>query len=136
VVYLNVGLHDLRTGDFGTPEVALDEYEANLSAIIGKLRDAEAQIIYATTTPVPPGAKRRIAGAEIAYNAAARRVMHQFGVPVDDLWAVATEHPEWQNPSDVHFTVAGSAGLASHAAATIRDRLSRNYAQGSLAKVP
>lgn len=126
VIHVNWGLHDLKLMDDGTHQVALDAYEANLRTLVERLRRTGARLIWASTTPVPDArvSPPRKSADVLAYNAAARRVMEEFGIPIDDLYAVALPRlGEIQRPANVHFTEAGYGVLAEHVAASIRAAL-------------
>ena len=71
--------------------------------------------MFATTTPVPEGDLRPWRAPEdaVQYNAIARRVMDEAGVPIDDLHAFCLPRlAEIQQPENVHFTKDGSRMLA------------------------
>ncbi len=133
VVHFNFGLHDLKYLDAAGKYVPPDQgkqvapvavYEANLRELVARLRRTGAKLVFATTTPVPEKSQGRVARDELAYNAAAVRVMRELGVAVNDLHAVVTPHlASWQRPNNVHFTDAGSAGLAQAVAAAVRAQL-------------
>jgi len=93
VIHFNWGLHDLKHLKDGKLDLAgeqvstLAEYEANLRALVKRMQATGAKLIWATTTPVPEGAEGRVGHDELKYNAVARRVMKDLGVPTDDLHA-------------------------------------------------
>ncbi|MDR3460443.1 MAG: SGNH/GDSL hydrolase family protein [Verrucomicrobiae bacterium] len=139
VIHFNFGLHDLKylddQGKYVEPakgkQVAPPEvYGKNLRELAGRLQKTGAALIFATTTPVPPGTLGRIAGDERPYNEVALAVMKDLNIPVDDLGGYvaaqqaklpprpASEAPpagkravsrpgEIQLPFNVHFTPAG-----------------------------
>ena len=133
VIHFNFGLHDLKFLDaqgnyvppgLGRQVASPEEYGQNLRALVQRLQRTGARLIFATTTPVPAGSAGRQEGGEQAYNAAARRVMEDLGVTVNDLHAlVRTGPPDTQLPRNVHFTPAGSAHLARAVAARIQTAL-------------
>lgn len=134
VIHFNHGLHDLKfvdeQGKNAAPEkghrqVPLDQYEKNLNTIVARLKKTGARLIFATTTPVPPGEPQRKVGDDQAYNAIAWKVMKEQGVAVDDLYAaVAPEFDRYAiRPGNVHFNPEGYALLARQAAASIRQAL-------------
>lgn len=138
VVHFNFGLHDLKyldaKGNYVPPEkgkqvAPLPDYTRQLQQITERLKSTGARIIFATTTPIPGGAKGRIPGDEIAYNRAAVAIMEQERVPVNDLHAWITpeiqssQSGEVQEKANVHFTARGSAKLAEKVAAAIREQL-------------
>ena len=129
VIYFNFGLHDIKylndKGDYVTPDkgkqvASIDHYEANLRNIIIALRRTGAKLIFATTTPVPNGAGGRIPGDEVRYNAAARAVMQEAGIEVDDLWSIVKPSLQTlQLPQNVHFNAEGYRILGVEAASRI-----------------
>jgi acyl-CoA thioesterase-1 len=132
VIHFNFGLHDLKhwkdgkldnSGEQVTP---VELYEKNLRDLTAKLVATGAKVIFATTTPVPEGSAGRVAKDELAYNDAARRVMKEAGVSIDDLHAVATaEIDKIQLPKNVHFTPAGSKVLAAQVVAEVKKALAK-----------
>ena len=134
VIHFNFGLHDLKCLDaqgnyvppgLGRQVASPGEYAQNLRALVQRLQRSGARLIFATTTPVPAGSAGRQEGGEQAYNEAARRVMAEFGVTVNDLHAVVLAGPrDLQLPRNVHFTPAGSANLARAVADSIQTALS------------
>jgi lysophospholipase L1-like esterase len=92
VVHINAGLHDLKRKD-KVHQVPLPDYENNLKTIVERIRKGtKARIIFATTTPILDDLHaQRKAGfdrfeADVQrYNLAARLVMKEAGVPINDL---------------------------------------------------
>lgn len=136
VIHFNFGLHDMKREDPGTgrpsgdPEhprqAGLEKYEKQLREIVGKLRKSGAKLIFATTTPVPPGGVRPHRDVEdpARYNEVARKVMKENGVAIDDLYAFAKARLEKiQQPVNVHFTKKGSQALAREVVKHIRRAL-------------
>lgn len=129
VIHFNFGLHDLRCTE-GRYQVRVEEYEKNLREIVRRLKFTGAKLIWASTTPVPEGAAGRIPGDEVKYNTAARAVMEENGIPINDLHAFALPRlKELQKPQDVHFTDAGSMALAKRVAASILTALGESVPQ-------
>lgn len=134
VIHFNWGLHDLTVllgqggvKNDGSHLVPLDRYEKNLELLVQKLKRTGAVLIWATTTPVPPGdvatLYRRNSDA-IAYNAVAHRIMEVNGVRIDDLYSFALPKlTAIQQPNDVHYTPAGYEALAKQVAASIEAAL-------------
>src|SRR5205823_4176858 len=89
VIHFNFGLHDLRIMEGGEHQVSLEDYEANLRTIAGRLEKTGARLIWASTTPVPSGDVKppRRSSDVITYNEVAKRVMTENGVAIDDLYA-------------------------------------------------
>lgn len=144
VIHFNWGLHDMKYIDPATAEtdmgklipaekgkqwVPVEQYEPNLKALVQRLKQTGAKLVWCSTTPVPAGATGRIPGDEVKYNAAAQRVMQAEGVPVDDLCAVVgtPEHRAAMGgkPKDVHYTDAGSRVLAAEVVKAIEKALAQ-----------
>ena len=133
VIHFNFGLHDLKHVDEagaavdaakGHRQVELQAYRDNLRAIVRRLKQTGARLIWCATTPVPEGAKSRMPGDELAYNAAAAEVMKQEGVEVNDLHAFAApQMAKLGKPADVHYTAQGSRALAEVVAQRIEAEL-------------
>lgn len=124
VIHFNHGLHDLVKGYRTTYDrykithdgrrlVELDAYKSNLDKIVQRLQKTDAQLIFATTTPVPEGNGMRNVEDVLKYNKVALEVMKKYQVPVNDLYSLAkTYQKTWQLPkSNVHFKPIGSQGL-------------------------
>lgn len=142
VIHFNFGLHDLwrrkpRSADPDNPDVMADvpgenqvpveEYARNLEKIVARLQTTGARLVWASTTPVPPGPgdPDRIQGDEVKYNEAAEKVMKKHGVPTDDLYAFIKPHLAMvQKPPDVHFEGPGYKLLGEQVAAEILAALS------------
>ena len=134
VIHFNWGLHDLRQmgKDFAASkgrsderQVPPDEYEANLRALVGRLKKTGAKLIWCSTTPVPEGARGRVPGDEVLYNKIAARIMNEEQIEINDLYAFAKPQLEQiQQQADVHYTPAGSRVLAKQVAAKIEGALS------------
>ena len=155
VIHFNFGLHDLKylddKGQYVDPDkgkqVAPPEiYRKNLRELTLRLQKTGAALIFATTTPVPPGTLGRIAGDERPYNEVAVSVMKELGIPVDDLGGyveaqqlklpprpasaapprgkhAALRSGEIQQPFNVHFTPEGYNQLADLVVASVEKAL-------------
>ncbi|MGD9498386.1 MAG: SGNH/GDSL hydrolase family protein [Armatimonadota bacterium] len=126
VIHFNFGLHDLKMDEQGRHQVALDVYEENLEQIVARLERTRAELIWASTTPVPEDVEGPFRDPRdvLRYNAAAAAVMHAHGIAIDDLYSFAL--PQLgviQRPHDVHFTPGGSAVLARQVVASIEAAL-------------
>ncbi|MEW4571453.1 SGNH/GDSL hydrolase family protein [Tautonia sp. JC769] len=134
VIHVNFGLHDLKfvdddggnsTPDRGHHQVPIDDYRRNLDAIFTRLEQTGATVIFATTTPVPPGEPMRRVGDDRAYNEAAREVAERHGIAVNDLHAFIA--PKFEGvairPGNVHFTDEGSDLLGNRVADVIEEAL-------------
>ena len=93
LLLVNAGLHDIKTDPVtGARQVPLDQYAANLRAIVDLAATLPARLVWIRTTPCDervhnrPGMDfHRFAADCDAYNAAADAVMAAAGVPVIDL---------------------------------------------------
>ena len=125
VIHFNWGLHDLKymgpndenLRDPNDPknhqQVAPAEYEKNLRKLVKRLQQTKAKLIWRNTTPVPKGAKGRVVGDSVKYNALAAKIMKEKGIPTNDLYTYAKDSiPELQLPANVHFSPEGYAVLA------------------------
>ena len=133
VVHVNCGLHDLKRAFGAGSEVPLAEYERNVRQILQRLqRELNGAVVWATTTPVDEnwhhqnkGFDRLEADVE-GYNAAARAVAVDLGVPIDDLFAVVEREGKAQllTQDGVHFTEEGSQLLGRAVAECVWGHLS------------
>lgn len=121
VIHFNSGLHDFARHP-GTEE-NLQKYRENLKTIIAKLQGTGAQLIWASTTPVPPKAPASITDDVRCqkYNATAKSLMDQLKIPVNDLYsAVLPDHSlYWTAPNNIHYNSVGSAFLGRRVANAI-----------------
>ncbi len=137
VIHFNWGLHDLKYigedpskhADPKAPgshlQVALPEYEKNLTELVTTLKATGAKLIWCNTTPVPDGSDGRIVGNHEAYNAAAAKVMTAASIPTDDLCAHAqAKLKDVQLANNVHYTDEGYKYLATKVASEIEKALS------------
>lgn len=103
VIHFNFGIHDRAT--------PAADYEERLEAIIARLQQTGASLIWATTTPVPadsPTYGPQIVEQVAEKNMIALRVMQKHGIAVNDLHAfVLPQLGEIANPKDVHFNGKG-----------------------------
>lgn len=134
VIHFNFGLHDLKYIDEtgkntspakGRPQVSLEDYEKNLRAIVARLKETKAKLIFCYTTPVPDGEPQRVHDDALKYNAVAKKVMDEEGVAINDLHSfVMARQAEIQRPKNVHFTEPGSQALGEQVAGVIQQALS------------
>ena len=137
VIHFNWGLWDLAYRDsnseaYGNRDKvngeitnSLEQYGENLQKLVDRLKETDSHLIWANTTPVPPGEVGRISGDEIGYNAVAERIMDENGIPVNDLYSYMIGHmDEYQvRYGDVHFAKEGYEYLALKVAACIKSEL-------------
>ena len=137
VIHFNWGLHDLKylgpngenLQDPNDPknhqQVPPAEYEKNLRQLVERLQQTKAKLIWRNTTPVPEGAKGRVVGDAVKYNAIAARIMSKNGIAVDDVYAVVKPKMKelMQPKGNVHFNKDGSQTIANDVAASIMKAL-------------
>jgi len=126
LIHFNWGLWDLcyrhpdataygnRDKIRGTQTLSVEAYQANLETLVIRLKQTNASLVWASTTPVPPGEAGRFKGDAIRFNAAAKMVMDTHGIPINDLYAyIYNRMDEFQiRYGDVHFTQKGYEYLA------------------------
>ena len=128
VIHFNWGLHDLKVNDDGTRQVPLESYQQNLRELVARLKRTGARLIFASTTPVPEGKLNppRISADVIGYNLAAKTVMQENGIPIDDLYSLAfARMKDIQLPQNVHYTLEGYSVLAGQVAESILRELEK-----------
>jgi len=114
IIHFNVGLHDFKYVASGRLDKhrgkivnSVEKYRTNLITAIAYFRAIapEAQLIFATTTPVPEGEAGRFVEDAVRYNKVAREVMEQENIPINDLHAFTLVHlDEWIiAPGNVHY---------------------------------
>ena len=122
VIHFNHGIHDVKIMPDGKRQVEPDAYEANLRALVAKLKATGAKVIFATSTPIPPSPLmgNRSFGSEKEYNAIATKVMTENGVQVNDLHTyMLPRFAEFQIANDLHYQPAGYEFLAQRVAEVI-----------------
>ena len=137
VIHFNFGLHDMKrvteTGgsrNSNKPEdprqASVEQYAANLAAIVAKLKTTGARLVFATTTPVAAGTTNpwRDFTDPARYNAAALKIMNANGIRVNDLFALCEPQlGQIQLRQNVHFTAEGSRVMAEQVAKVIAEEL-------------
>ena len=139
IIHFNFGLHDLKhidpvTGkNSSNPEDPYQadrkQYKKNLSEIVKKLKDTDAKLIFATTTPYPDNLKGSIRdpGLSKKYNKVALKVMKKNNILINDLYGfVFPKMEELQIPQNVHFTKTGSEAIGNEVAQFIRNQLNNS----------
>jgi lysophospholipase L1-like esterase len=115
VIHFNWGIHDLKFMPDGRRQVEPADYEANLRALVVRMKKSGAKLIWATTTPIPKGPliPPREFGEVAEYNRIAEKVMKENNVRINDLntW-ITPKLGEMQKPQDVHYHDSGSDYLA------------------------
>ncbi|MBI1178398.1 SGNH/GDSL hydrolase family protein [bacterium] len=129
VIHFNFGLHDLKYVDdegkntrstkLGHIQIPVKAYRQNLAAIVRRLKQTHAHLIFALTTPFPdePGGPLRHIADVGRYNEAALEIMKANDIEVDDLHRLVQPRlSELQQPDNVHFTGKGYEVLARQVA--------------------
>ena len=131
LVHFNVGLHDLKyvldgklNREQGEQVATIEQYQTNLRDIVGYLKQTfpEAKLVFATTTPVPQGARGRDPGDAEKYNTAALAVLTAYpDIVINDLFTLTLPNQAqwWRKPGNVHFNATGSAKQAEQVAQVI-----------------
>lgn len=128
-VWLGSGHWDVIHFNFGIHDRALkpDEYARNLEQIVARLEKTGAKIIWASTTPMPPGSTKYPQAPIDKLNEIAAAVMQKHHIAMDDLGAaIQPRLAEFQNKDDVHFNAAGYDFLGQTVAKSITEALARH----------
>lgn len=135
VILFNCGLHDvvsigpdgkgLLPSVGGTVQVSREEYRRHLEAIVARLKQTGALLLWVSTTPVGENQYRRKQDVE-QYNADAAGVMRRHGIRVVDLHGfvsggIRLGEIDWSD--GVHFTEASYAVIAAHLAEQLNPAL-------------
>jgi lysophospholipase L1-like esterase len=137
IVHFNCGIHDTKKSKASARfQVPPEAYEANLREIVGRIRaGTKATVIFATTTPVLNDRAARARTKAVyelldasteQYNAIARKVMDELGVPVNDLRAAAGDadtRARRMGSDGIHFQPDGREALGDAVAAFLAKRL-------------
>ena len=109
-VWLGDGTWDVIVFNFGIRDrnSSPAEYEQRLDAIVTRLKKTEAQLIWATTTPIAPETPKIKAGSSARSNQIAAKVMERHGIPVNDLYSyIKPTLDQHQLPKNCHFNKEG-----------------------------
>ena len=117
VIHFNFGIHDRFT--------PLPDYAERLEQLVERMQQTGAQIVWASTTPIPDQPdKKQTAASIVERNIAAAELMKKHDVATDDLFTAVTPRlAEYQNPDDVHFNAAGYNFLGREVAKSIEAAL-------------
>jgi hypothetical protein len=126
VVHFNNGMHGW--------DYTEAEYARAFPLLIATIKKAapKAKLIWATTTPVREGTDLRIAPKTErvkARNELALGMVTKLKIPVNDLFALVIDHPEYSSPDGVHASAAGISAQANQVAKAIEERLTEIQAQ-------
>ena len=120
VVHFNNGMH----GWDYTEEQYARAFPKLIATI--KKRAPKAKLIWATTTPVREGEELRIAQRTErvkARNQIALAIVTKERIPVNDLFALVVDHPEFCSPDGVHASPPGISAQADQVAKAIEAQL-------------
>ncbi len=136
VIHFNWGLHDMTWQRRMKPEERGSEaYATRLEKLISRLRETDAKLVWATTTPWPEnnyayfeqrfGEKLVYSPAEEKkWSDAALAVIQKHQIPVNDLHTLLKPGLEtYQKTDDVHFTRDGNRAMAEQIAKVVRAML-------------
>jgi acyl-CoA thioesterase-1 len=124
VIHFNWGLWDMYGWQYASDDRSPAMYAKRLDLLVSRMKKTGAKLIWASTTPVPPGPektmrtrwKQEVAispDLEYQYQEAALKVMRKHGVQVNDLYSLLKpRRSEFQSDDDVHFSGAGSELMA------------------------
>ena len=137
IIHFNWGLWDIcyrspeaktpghRDKKNGTLTITPEVYKSNLEAIVKKLTNTKAKLIWAETTPVPSKEAGRKVGDSIKYNLIASEIMSENNVRINNLHSYAFENLDKIQiaEGDVHFTKEGYSYLAKKVAKEIEQMI-------------
>jgi hypothetical protein len=117
VIHFNNGLHG-----WGYTEA---QFKSGFPFFLQAIRalPGRGKLVWATITPVKPEVCNGASNSRIeARNAIARAFIEAERIPIDDQYALMTQHPDLYEDA-FHFNKAGSAMMGVRAAASIRRAL-------------
>lgn len=135
LIHFNWGVWDMYGWQYATDDRSPAAYARRLETLVVRMKKTGAKLIWATTTPVPPGAENTMLtrfktkvvidqDLERQYQEVALNVMNKHDVEVDDLYALLKpRRSEFQKDNDVHFSGGGYALLAKQVADCILQNL-------------
>lgn len=124
VIHFNNGMHG-----WGYSEALYEQYFPELLDIL-RQHQPQSQLIWGSITPVRE--KDNLSHFEArtervkARNAIAAELVQNQGIPINDLFQLGFDHPDYYSNDGVHFTPEGSAALATQVASAISAFLLHN----------
>ena len=120
LIQFNCGLHDARFFKYSQAyQQPINCYQTHLRGVVKWLKtNTKARLLWASTTPV---VTERIAldyvrylADVLAYNAVAKMIMDEAGIPINDLFAAlqADSIPDDIGADGVHMSARGNGVLA------------------------
>lgn len=124
IIHWNNGIHDVGHNPSRSPvQIPLEDYRRNLELILGRLLGITPNVIWASSTPVHPDkpfldTEWGWRNEEIdQYNNAARELMENRNVPINDLHGlVRNQVDEFLCEDQLHLSEAGVRACAEAAA--------------------
>lgn len=137
VIHFNFGLWDIcyrhpdskvygnRDKIKGKITATPEQYRTTMEALVKRLNQTGAKLIWCATSPVPEEEAGRKKGDEEKYNAIAESIMKQHTIRINDLHRHARKKiPEiFVRKGDVHYTKEGYDFLAKKVAEEIKKAL-------------
>jgi len=131
LVHWNNGIHDSGYKPNRDPiQYPIEEYLANLAAILSKLQKLTSRIIWASSTPVHRDRPFREDGWSwrneeiVSYNSSATGLMVRNDIPINDLHRIVDSRMDDYMRGDLlHLNEAGQQACAQAVASIIRDNL-------------
>jgi hypothetical protein len=124
VIHFNNGLHGMDYTD--------EEYQSDIPELLAivKKTSPNAKLIWATSTPMrEPAPNLDKLHAEnrivLARNKIVTAVAAKEGIPVNDLYSLVVDHPEYWSDDGIHFKPEGQAVEAKQVAKSILDALAK-----------
>jgi len=118
VIHINNGLHGWDYSE--------EEYKAGLKGLLDTIQKCapEAMIVWCLTTPVRIAKEVAKIDEEkndrvIERNRIAAEIMREQEIPVNDLYAILIDHPEYFSEDGVHYNGKGQAAQGEQVAAMI-----------------
>jgi hypothetical protein len=118
VIHFNNGLHG-----WGYSE---EDYDTHFPQLLVALRNGAkgAKLIWGSTTPMRESAKLEQLSPKTerikARNKLAADLITRENIPINDLFSLVANHPEYQAKDGVHFNAQGTSALAEQVAQRIR----------------
>jgi hypothetical protein len=117
VIHFNNGLHG-----WGYSE---DQYQDGLLKFLATVKEnaGDAKVIWATTTPVRERSDLKQFGDRTervkARNKIAAEIMKERDIPINDLYGLVEQHPDWHSTDGVHFNGQGKQAQAKQVAESV-----------------
>ena len=123
IIHFNNGLHG--------HEYSEDEYRAAFPELLSTIRRNApgSRLVWASSTDArEPGHLDRVTPYTervIERNRIAAAIASKEGIPVDDLFSLVKDHPEWHVNDGVHFNEEGVQAQAAQVTAVLKEMLAK-----------